>query len=62
VPSWDAEIDAKNRYGLPPVLDLTNASLYATLVQTSRKALEAQKAKVAAGAQATTTEATQETK
>lgn len=41
VPSWDAEIDAKNRYGLPPVLDLTNASLYGTLVARSREALAA---------------------
>jgi len=41
VPAWDAEIEAKNRYGLPPVLNLTNASLYATLVQASKKAIQA---------------------
>lgn len=47
VKSWDAEIDAKNRYGLPPALDLTatkenpHPSLYATLVQASKKALAA---------------------
>lgn len=38
---WDTEIEAKNRYGLPPVLNLTNASLYATLVAASKKALAA---------------------
>jgi len=57
VAAWDAEIEAKNRYGLPPTLVLTGASLYATLVQASKRAMEAQKA-VAAKATASATKVT----
>lgn len=45
VQAWDAEIDAKNRYGLPPILNLTNASLYATLVLASKRAMEGREEK-----------------
>lgn len=51
---WDTEIEAKNRYGLPPILDLTNASLYATLVQASKKAMAARPDAKAASATPTT--------
>lgn len=38
---WDTEVDAKNRYGLEPVINLTNASLYATLVAKTKAAMAA---------------------
>lgn len=35
---WDTEVQAKNRYGLPPFLDLTGKSLYAWLIDASKRA------------------------
>jgi hypothetical protein len=41
VDKWDSEIEAKDRYGLPARIKMTNGSLYATLVAASKRAIAA---------------------